>query len=217
MQEALSELSLALSLNPNHPEALRGWAATRLLQARSFLQQGKDPAEELALAEQKLEAAVCINDNDYLAQLALAEVFLLRARVEWWKKRDARLWFIRAKQALKRADALNDKDSAVRIATAHWSQWRAHWALDSGDSAHPFLQVGQDALDAVFAVNPNHWEALALRGVLHLLRAESTSTRTEKDTEARQALHFLGKALRDNQNLTPQYGAYLARARNLLL
>ncbi len=213
LKRALMELSLALSLNANLPEAPRVWAEAVLLQARHQWEQGLDPGGKLELAEEKLAASICLNSNDFLAHLAYAEAFLFHARSAWQKQQDPRPWFHRAKDSLEKAAVLNDMDAASHLAIARWANLRAQWAVEKGEPTQAYLDMGKTAVAKILTDRPEHWEALAMRGMLFLLEAEAYKSPNKRGGPVSQAARDLDQALAGNQNLVWEYGAYLERAK----
>ncbi|WP_375746268.1 hypothetical protein NR800_17205 [Corallococcus interemptor] len=185
----------AMPEGPSNTEAVMGLLRVLQIQARSLLEQGRDPTPAFDRAAKSvglLARLALIRRSQYLR--IAGEDSLVMAR--WTARTDpheAQKHFDAAEANLTKALEHAPRSQEVRLALGELNRYRAVARKAAGQDAESLLAKGLTLADALLKERPNWPEALLLRAAL--LRT--------KDPGSAQARADRDAALKANANLAP--------------
>jgi serine/threonine-protein kinase len=207
--QAMQTLKAALRIKPDSENVLSNIIRLCVAQGTYRMEQKENPAEMLRSARTALAQLKKINAE--AASVRETEADLLEAKWDAAGGRSPLTLLDRASQSLKLALQTNVKDAESYELLAELFQQKAQWQIKNGIAAEDTIREGREAADQALKINPQMAEAHAQRGLLLLLRAQSSSG-NQKD--AQDAMSALTTALQINRNLEYLYSSTLQSLRH---
>ena len=186
-----------------------------LIKARYLYQQGQDPRTALQQAIAQTDAALANNIRQYEPHLiqgqarTLEGIWLLENAMEWDTS------FQKAHESLKMALKINATELTILLALGEWTQYCAAQPNLRNPIRQKYLDEGLSYIQHALEVNPNLAHAMALKGLLLLIKSEHQQHPSQDDNAA-LAVNWLKDALKLNPRRSSQYKIYLERAENLM-
>ncbi|HLE84914.1 MAG TPA: serine/threonine-protein kinase, partial [Thermoanaerobaculia bacterium] len=205
----------ALTINPEYPFGFYNLAFVERCLALHELRGGRDPGPALERARAALDRAEAINPSDPDNFLERARIELIAAEWRRTRGRDPGAALDRAAEAIAGGLALNSEDPNLHCAAAQTERLRAEWAADRGLPAAPALGQGLAAAERALALQSEMAEALAERGALRVLEAQTAGDPAAARARAALAAADFAAAFASNPFLETEYGELAAAARGL--
>lgn len=192
-------------------EALAAWVL-----AAWRVRGHQDPGEALSAVEAATARALAINPQDAFSKTLQAQGELLRAEWLWSMKRPGVAQALRsAQQAAEQAVRSPElyPDGGQTLAEVRRRQAADPSVQPAARALH--LQNGLAALDAVFAINPEHALGRLTQAALLLHQAALSSVAARRKETACAALSAAERGLRADPLLLKEQGRLLSEARTL--
>lgn len=199
----------ALKINPKYSYVLGNYGYILSIQAKYEISNDLDPSDTIRAAMEKLNQALSINAEINWAEYTKASLLVLKARFSAKQGQSSETVYEEAEQALQRAHTLNAEDTEMFCVWANLYLNRAEWDIQAGRSPLSHLNLAQEKTDQALAINPDLAEALALKGLILLRKANTTSSSSSSHDLQEQARELLTQAIEQDAFLKREYEQYL--------
>jgi len=197
LQAAVTWFRRAQELNPSGNNAFVQEGRAHNLLAQGLLERGLDPRAELRQARSALERARRNNPRLATVYRELAESELAEARWAMRGNRPPEAAFDLAERLAGQSIALNPDYADAYHTRAQIRRHRADWEWHRRRAAAGWIERGLQDAERTREIDPEQYEAQALRGALLLLRAQ-----TESDPG--RSRRTLAEAIRDLEAAQPK-------------
>jgi len=207
LDAALVDYRKALELLAGDADLWTNVARVHVLRATDALERERDPAPELARAQQALDEARELNPRLGYAWRYQAGALDVRARERAAKGAATDDDFARAAEAFTQAVALAPRRHEYLLAAGDLQLAWGRWKLGRGEDATPALTRGLEHVGQVLSARPRWARALLLRAGLRLARSEVPGPVDEQQRLRAQAREDAERALAGNPHLARAWKA----------
>lgn len=186
-----------------------------MLEAEERMLQGRDPQAFFEAARKAFRQATerCPGRVEFATQWASLERDAAQVALRDKTANATTFAAIRAPLASWLTDQLVFPEAHALVAQSH--ALAAEWLMAGKESPEDEIKAGITMADRALAVNPKHAVALATRGQLWLLRAQSAKDADTRAQAAKNAVQAFEQALQANPLLERRYGRGLKEARSI--
>ncbi len=213
VSEAEATLQKALLAAPNNKGALVNLGRVFAVRLEGA-QAGADPAPLLQRGEAFLVKALALDARDRETLQALGELRAAAAQGKALARRAVKKNFEDAAQPFERALELAPESLETRLSLARLCRSRGEWERSAGQDPAGTIAKGRAWLAPTLKARPKWGEAVALRGALSLLEAESLPP-AKRSAKALEARKDGTEAMVLNRNLAAEGKLLAERAKRL--
>jgi serine/threonine-protein kinase len=213
LHRALENLALARKLSNQLLDAEQHGALTHLVQAREQVEHKQEPTAALQQLEEDLKACFRMAAQDVVCRTLAAQGEWVRAQ---WQEQRNQSGQQSLQAALAKAELATQSPEPYPDAWQTLAQTHLRLARGAGPAQRgQHIAQGLEAVQKVFALNPNHALGLATQAELLLLRSQSERDPSTKQQLAQAARQALQRALAHDTLLSYAYESLLDSARVL--
>lgn len=207
---ALTHLAQAMRANSDDAETHRVEAQVHWLAARDLIRQKQDAAELLGRGLGAIDKSIAISPSSPESYLVQVRLLILAAQAEAQRGKSPLPMLGQAQRAAARARELNAKNPSVYLSLGALALAAAEWQVEKKGPAERDIADGLAALEKTLSMNPTLAPALAMKGALLLLRAQSRPLPAARLQTEQQARSLFAQALDRNPLLKREIDARTA-------
>ncbi len=192
----------ALAIDPHYEESLLEKSYSFFLEAQYLMKMGHGAESQIHEALALAERVLTRNKVHFQALLSKGRALTLKAQIQT-DRRTADAVFLEALNALEKARDLNSVESDIHLAIADYCEVKTQWLETRRTTAEQDIELALRVLEEALAINPDHAQALAARGMFRILKSKYRKTGAEQGREDLQ------RAISINENLRPRYKSFL--------
>ncbi|MEW6735636.1 MAG: protein kinase [Acidobacteriota bacterium] len=214
---ALENYSQALSINPKNDSAYANNAVAHYDIASYLVEQRLDPTEPLQKARESIEKALKINPKSFGFYKEFGRIEIKAAEWAMVTHKSPATFLENARKLILQASELNSHDAELKLTLANYHLYQAKYNIIRVRNPRKDVDAGMKAIESALASNPDLAEAIAIKGSLYLLEAQTEAIHKKKLALTQQAKSSLEQALTENPLLDMEYSHLLTEAKRILV
>jgi serine/threonine-protein kinase len=204
LDAAVAAAEIECRISPEYPFGYVALGTALAVEAAADIAGGQDPSSLIHRSRETLQQALRVNPSSLEAFLLLAETELLAALWAVQQQRSPLPFLDHSQRYLETGLAINPASAELHLRLAETWWRRAEWQSAAGRNPEQAVSQGLAAAARTLEINPRAAEALAIEGMLYLIRARHQPAGDSQATtdQGRQAL---SRAYALNQLLEQTY------------
>jgi eukaryotic-like serine/threonine-protein kinase len=214
LDDAISVFQKSVLIDPKYSWAYAGMGIALSRKGLALHEKRQDPSAALEMSRQAFKKSIELDPSIVSIYAYFADEELIGARDAMLHQKSPEPFLKESEQILKSCFNVNKESDECLASLAAGNLVRAEYLTSSVKSAEPEIVRGIKNADHAIKVNSGNAPAMAYRGKLYLIRAQSSSGSSRKQN-ALQAVESFNKAFQIDKTLRREFKKHAEQAQQL--